>query len=124
MKEITIQIEGQDFIIDLDKAKSLGVVKEDPTIKDFNVGDVFLLASGSKVIIVQTGYTNIYESDIEQRYSFAGLDGLRFFSNFGKEGATKEKIISYLNQKTYFEKNTKFLKNINKDISKLISDLV
>jgi len=121
MKEITVNIEGTEFIIDLEKAKELGVLREDTKIKDFNVGDVFLTSSGSKVMIVQSGYASFNQ---EQKYNFAGLDGLRFFSNFGKEGATKEKIISYLNQKIYFEKNSKFLKNINEDISKLISDLV
>jgi len=126
MKEITIQIEGQDFIIDLDKAKELGVIKEDSTIKDFKVGDVFLLSGGCKVIIVQTGYTSFYESDVEQRYSFAGLAaGLDLFSSFGKEGGTRKEVLAYLNNgDSYSDTPAKFLKNINKDISRLLSKLV
>jgi hypothetical protein len=117
MKEITIQIEGQDFIIDLDKAKELGVIKENPIIKDFNVGDVFLYC-GSKVIIVKTGYNSVFE---EQRYSLAGLYGtLNLFSSFGKEGATKEVVLGYLNGQ---HANTKFLKNIDKDIRKFLETI-
>jgi hypothetical protein len=126
MKEITVNIEGKEFIIDLEKAKELGVLKEDKTIKDFQVGDVFLLASGSKVIIVQNGYNNIY-SDTEQRYNFAGLGyslNLYSSSSFGKEGGTKEEVLAYLNNGNFFsERPAKFLKNINKDVEKLLVKL-
>lgn len=124
MKEITVNIEGKEFIIDLEKAKELGVLKEDKTIKDLQVGDVFLLASGSKVIIVQNGYNNIY-SDTEQRYNFAGLGySLDLYSSFGKEGGTKEEVLAYLNNGNYFlERPTKFLKNINKDVENFLQKL-
>jgi hypothetical protein len=125
MKNINITIEETEYIFDIEKAKELGVLKEDKTIKDLQVGDVFLLSSGSRVIIVQTGYTSIYDSNNEQRYNFAGLGkGLDLYSSFGKEGGTKEEVLSYLNNGNSFsERPAKFLKNINKDVEKLLVKL-
>lgn len=121
MKEITIQIDGQDFIIDIDRAKELGVVKEN-TIKSFKVGDVFKLASGTRVIIVQNGYGN----DRNQRYNIAGnLNTLDLFSDIGEKGFNKREMLQFLNKPNSWQPNerTKFIKNVNEDLKKWMYNL-
>ena len=115
--DVTVQISGKDYIIDIAKAKSLGVLKEDAAIKYFKVGDVFVTDTvGSAVIIVSAGYSN--------RYSIAGLGGgLNVFSDFGAHGATREEMLKFLNAKTQgFTK--KFVKNINADFSLLLAKVL
>lgn len=113
---VTVQISGKDYIIDIAKAKSLGVLKEDTTIKDFNVGDVFINDVGIAVIIVPAGYGN--------RYSIAGLHGdLNVFSDFGAHGATRAEILEFLNSKSRGY-TRKFVKNINADFSLLLAKVL
>lgn len=114
MKEITVNIEGKEFIIDLEKAKSLGVLKEDKIIKDFNVGDMYSITNGYEaIIIVETGWNSCL-------YNIIGLcDDLSYYSDFGKEGISKEKMLEYL-QMNYTTKH--FVKNINSDFKKLVKE--
>jgi hypothetical protein len=95
------------------------VLKEDATIKDFKVGDVFVPASGGKVIIVQNGYTDYKR---EQKYNIAGLDGLGLYPDFGSQGLNKTEMLAWLN-KSNNGMHAKFIKNINNDIQKLLSNL-
>lgn len=119
---VSVQINGKDYIIDIAKAKSLGVIKEDATIKDFSVGDVFVNDVfvndvGNAVIIVPTGYS--------YRYSIAGLWGdLNVFSDFGAQGATKKEMLQFLNAETHGGISWKFVKNINADFSLLLTKVL
>jgi hypothetical protein len=118
MNNITVHIDGKDFIIDIAKAKSLGLLKADTTIKDFRVGDVFMTSHSSAVIIVKCGYA----SRGEQKYSIAGLSGgLDIFSDFGEKGATKEEVLKFLNRP---HAGIEFIKNINADFSLLLSRVI
>lgn len=120
MKEITVKIEETEYIIDLEKAKELGVLKEDTTIKDFKVGDVFSLPwYGDNIIIVQNGYAS---SSKEQKYNIAGLDGLGLYLDFGSQGLNKTEMLAWLN-KSNNGKHVKFIKNINNDIAELLKSL-
>ena len=113
---VTVQINGKDYIIDIAKAKSLGVLKEDTTIKDFKVGDVFVTDVGNAVIIVSAGYS--------YKYSIAGLYGdLNVFSDFGAQGATREEMLKFLNSKSQGY-TRKFVKNINADFSLLLAKVL
>ena len=114
-----VTIEGKEYEIDIEKAKELGVLKEDATIKDFKVGDVFVPASGGKVIIVQNGYTDYKR---EQKYNIAGLDGLELYSDIGSQGLNKTEMLAWLNR-SWNGKHTKFIKNINNDIKEWMSNL-
>jgi uncharacterized Fe-S cluster-containing MiaB family protein len=116
MKEITVNIEGKEFIIDLEKAKSLGVLKEDKIIKDFKVGDMYSSTNGYEgIIIVETGWKSCL-------YNVIGLcDDLSYYSDFGKEGVSREKMLEYL-QKNYTTKH--FVKNINNDFRNLVRDVL
>ena len=115
MKEIKVTFEGKDFTINIDKAKKLGVLKEDKTIKDFQVGDVF--SSGfDPILIVQNGWPITSK---EQRYNIAGLDGLFLFSNFSDKGLNKEQMLAYLNRGDDGV-GYKYVKNINKEIKTLL----
>lgn len=114
-----VTIEGKEYEIDIEKAKELGVVKEN-TIKDFEVGDVFSLPwYGDNIIIVQNGYVS---SSKEQKYNIAGLDGLGLYSDFGSQGLNKTEMLAWLN-KSNNGMHAKFIKNINNDIQKLLSNL-
>ena len=116
MKEITLNIEGKEYTIDIEKAKSLGILKEDKTIKDFKVGDVYLYKETTKIIIVENGYCDV---NTLHRWNIAGLDqGLRVYSDFGRNGASKEQMLEYLN-----DGPKKFIKNINEDIKSLMRNL-
>jgi hypothetical protein len=115
MKEITIQIEGKDFTINLEKAKSLGLLKEDRSIKEFFVGDVFSLGF-EPILIVQNSYP---DTSKEQRYNIAGSDGLFLYCDIGIKGASKEEMLMYLN-KERSGCGLKFVKNINSEIETLL----
>jgi hypothetical protein len=116
MKEITVNIEGKEYTIDIEKAKSLGILK-DKTIKDFQTGDVYFLGNGNYIIIVPNGFCSNYYGS-QQKWNFAGLEGtLNTYSTFGRDGADKKTILTFLNQQEGIE----FIKNINADIAELIS---
>jgi hypothetical protein len=118
MKEIKVTIEGEEYNIDIEKAKELGVLKVpkvDTTITDFKVGDVFSSGFGP-VLIVQNGWPLI---SAEQRYNIAGLDGLFLFSNFSDKGLSKEEMLAYLN-KGDAGLGYKFIKNVNSEIETLL----
>ena len=118
--ETKITIEGKEYTVDIAKAKELGVLKEDATIKDFKVGDVFSLPwYGDNIIIVQNGYVS---SSKEQKYNIAGLDGLGIYPDFGSQGLNKTEMLAWLN-KSNNGKHVKFIKNINNDIQKLLNSL-
>jgi len=116
MKEIKVTIEDKDFTINLEKAKSLGLLEEDRSIKEFFVGDVF--SSGfNPILIVQNGWP---DTSKEQRYNIAGLDGLFLYSDFGSKGASKEEMLTYLNGVC----GLKFVKNVNSEIETLMKKLI
>ena len=115
-----VTIEGKEYEIDIEKAKELGVIKEDNSIKDFKVGDVFRLHYGGNfIVIIETGY----HSFGKERYSFTGLDNvISNYSSFGPEGGTKEDVLKQLN-KWKARDAIVFLKNINEDFKKLLKSL-
>lgn len=116
MKEIKVTIEGEEYLIDIDKAKELGVLKEDKTIKDFKVGDVFAWAdNGCALLIVENGF----QHNKPQKYNIAGLNGLYVYSSFKTEGATREQMLKYLNTPVY---GLRYVKNINSEIKTLLQD--
>jgi len=113
MKEIKVTLEGEDFYIDIEQAQKLGLLRDKPTISNFHIGDLFKTRVNGYIIIVPCGHNN--------RYSIGGLYGFDIFSNFGKEGATKEEIIAYLNQSVV---NAKYIKNVNRDVDALMQKLI
>lgn len=116
MKEITVNIEGTEYTIDIEKAKSLGLLK-DTKIDAIRTGDLFKLTNNNIVLIVAKCWGRAYAG---QRWGLAGLaDTLELYSAFNKEGATEEEMLQWLNQ----QKGIKFIKNINDDVKALISSL-
>jgi hypothetical protein len=115
-----VTIEDKEYNIDIEKAKELGVLKEDSTIKSFTIGDTYRLKSGNYVVVVEVGY-NLYGENL--RYSFAGYQGkLQNYSPFGKEGGTEEQVLERLN---HYQANegAVFVKNINEDFKNLLMSL-
>jgi len=114
-----ITIEDKEYTIDIDKAKKLGVLKEDNSIKSFKVGDAFRFKHGNIIVIVETGFN----SPDRQRYSFSGLyDSIGNYSTFDSVGGTKEDVLKQLN-KWKMHCGLVFVKNINEDFAKLIKSL-
>jgi hypothetical protein len=110
-----VTLEGKEYEIDLEKAKELGVIKEDNSIKDFEVGDVF--SSGfNPILIVQNGWP---DASKEKRYNIAGLDGMHLYSDFGNKGASKQEMLNYLNYGRRGE-DLQFIKNVNSEIDTLL----
>ena len=112
-----ITIEGINYEINMQKAKELGICTEiHKPIKDFNVGDVFERASdGSKLRILIS--QSVFASKREGKYNIAGLYGLQLFSDFDDRYISRKELLKWLNERNY-----KFVKNINKQISNLIED--
>lgn len=103
-----------DYELDLEQALKLGVCKKIfKTIESFNVGDIFTKPNFGKILIVQADYG--YHT--EEQYNFAGYDGLDLYSAFANGARTKKEILEYLNSNELM-----FVKNINKEIAKLIED--
>ena len=118
--ETKITIEGKEYTVDIAKAKELGVLKEDTTIKDFKVGDAYRLITGNIIVIIEAGYALLVDGGM--RYSFSGFrDELCNYSSFGKRGGTREQVLEYLN--AYQKKGAVFIKNINEDFKKLLKSL-
>jgi hypothetical protein len=114
-----LTIEGKEYNIDIEKAKELGVLKEDNTIKSFKIGDTYRLKAGIYVVVVEVGY-NLYGN---MSYSFAGFQGkLQNYSPFGKEGGTEEQVLERLNHYQAKE-GAVFVKNINEDFKNLLMSL-
>jgi len=114
-----ITIEDKEYLIDIEKAKELGVLKEDNSIKSFKVGDAFRLKHGNIIVIIEAGYNDFDKL----RYSFSGLcDSIGNYSTFGSEGGTEEQVLKQLNKWKDSERIV-FVKNINEDFAKLIKSL-
>jgi hypothetical protein len=118
MKELNITIQGTEYIFDIEKAKSLGVLREDTTIKTIEVGDLYLLHNCSPLVIVEHGFASVnYGESI--LYNIIGLwSGLQTYSYFPC-GATREEMLAQLNSYTK-DKALKFIKNINDDFKALV----
>jgi len=115
-----VTIEGKEYNIDIEKAKELGVLKEDNTIKSFKIGDTYRLMAGNYIVVVEAGY-NLYGDN--PRYSFAGYQGkLENYTPFGKQGGTEEQVLERLN---IYQANqgAVFVKNINEDFKNLLMGL-
>lgn len=109
-KEIEIQVGNEKYIVDLEKAKQLGVIKR-KELTSFDSGDVFKTKFGTTILVLEifTSYKSISE-----RYQIFGLDGqLKAFSDFNKL-QTKQQILDLLNRNEYL-----FVKNVNDTSEKL-----
>lgn len=118
----TLHANNKEYKVDLNKLIQLGVIEEnvetldeqEPTphkIETFEVGDVF--ASGYvTVLITQCSHLD----GGSESYQIAGLDGLEVYSDFNKP-IDYSTMLGFLNDGDYV-----FVKNINKDISKLLNN--
>lgn len=112
MNTTTVTINGQDFTIDLDKAKQLGLLQERQLITDLASGDVFESEGGLvRIMIIDAFYD---DSDNSNRFQIAGLNGLEPYSDF-EELLDMGDMLDWLNDRKY-----KFVKNINDKINALI----
>jgi hypothetical protein len=118
MNEYTLKIDKIEYTIDLEKAKSLGLLKP-VGIKKFRTGDAYKMYSGNIIVIVPTGYTTLFGD--QPTWSLAGINGtLEVYSSFGKEGATEAQMLQWLNS----QKDICFIRNINNEFKNLLSNLV
>ena len=122
MKELKVAIEGVEYIMDVEKAKSLGVLREDTTIKKIEIGDLYLLHNVSPLIIVEHGFASLGSGEAIL-YNFIGLwSGMQTYSDF-PHGATQEEMLAFLNS---YAKNKalKFVKNIDGDFTRLLDSVI
>ena len=106
----TINIDGINYELDLQRAKQLGIIEESKRIKDFEIGDLFAYAgSGCWFVVVEHGCSG--------NYAIIGLgDSLRTFSDCGANGYSTEQMLNFLNSGS--EKI--LVKNINKDFADVV----
>lgn len=109
---IKVSIDGKEYEIDLEKYKSLGLIKEiRPEIKDFEVGDIFTCDNNrSFAIIIKTCYSS-------DSYSLVGLDdSLLNYANVQK--FPKERVLNHLNTQKYIK-----VGNINDTVKNYLQSL-
>lgn len=108
-----IEIEGKEYSIDIEKAKSMGLLIEQKTrIEEFDVGDWFKLPCGSNIIIVTNGYR------LDRMYNIIGLcDSFEMYSDFGRDGLSYNDMLEWLNKS-----DAVFVKNLDEDLRKIIEN--
>lgn len=106
----TINIDGINYELDLQRAKQLGIIEESKRIKDFEIGDLFAYAgSDCWFVVVEHGCSG--------NYAIIGLDSsLRPFGDCGASGFSRSQMLNFLN--TGVEKI--FVKNINEDFANVV----
>ncbi len=104
-----IEIEGEKYEIDLEQAKSLGLIKKLPKpIIGITHGDVFYSKTGGNLIIVQQARYN------RNVYIFTGLcDSLQPYNYFTM---SKEEVIDRLNS----HGDMVWVGNINEQVKELV----
>lgn len=112
MNTTTVTINGQDFTIDLDKAKALGLLQEQQLITDLAIGDVFESHGGLARVMIIDAYHDCV--DEISRFQIVGLQGLEPYSDFNQLLSMSD-MLDWLNDGKY-----KFVKNINDKINELI----
>lgn len=112
-----ITLENQEYEIDIERAKKLGLCKEvGKEITDINAGDVFEAPCRERVLIVEAVYGS--KSFGTKLYNIAGLDGLEVFSDLNNEPLNYKEMIAWLN-----ERKCTFIANINLDVKGLIKSV-
>ena len=118
----TLTLDNKEYKVNLNKLIQLGLIEEnaenledqEPTpdeIETFEVGDVFT-SDYVTVLITQCSHLDC----ASESYQIAGLDGLEVYSDFDKP-IDYSTMLSFLNEGDY-----EFVKNINKDIKKLLNN--
>jgi len=113
MNKQVVTIGDKNYIIDLDRAKELGICIENK-IESFSVGDVFRSTSGLVSILILECNCAVAKNT---RYQIAGRQGLETYSDFD-EPITAEEIVEYLNDGGYTR-----VGNINDEVARLIGEL-
>ena len=113
-----ITIENKKYQLNVERAKELGVIKEvAPVVKDFSVGDVYAhpTFSGGQFIIG----SRTYEAGC---YMLLGMGKtLVPYTNFGKDGATHEQMINFIND--CVKSGFRYMGNINSHIEKALMSM-
>jgi hypothetical protein len=107
---MNIEINNKQYTIELERALELGILKE--CITGINVGDVYEYPlGGTRLCFVEAAYSG-------GRFRIIGLGGFGCFSDglFIGEGATHSETVAWAN-----ERNLKFVRNINVQVSDLIT---
>lgn len=118
-------IDGKKYEIDLDQAQKLGLCKPvRQPITRIEAGDIFDSPFSSRILIIQSGYCS---NGNDAKFSMAGLNGLRPFSDMPKHKSRRDyadsetilfsraQMIEHLNGL-----EVSFVTNINSEIDKLI----
>jgi hypothetical protein len=108
---MNIEINNKYYTIELERALELGILKEH--ITRINIGDVYEypMGGGTHVCFVEAAYSS-------GRFRIIGLNGLSCFADgpFRGQGATHSETVAWVN-----EKDLKFVRNINVEVSDLIT---
>lgn len=106
-----VEYNDQIYALDVQRALELGVLKK--TITTIEPGDVYEFECGTRLCFIKAGSRN-------SNFRIIGFNGLVYYSDypFSKpEGATPEETIDWVN-----DRSLTFVRNINKDVKKLIKD--
>lgn len=102
-----INHENKNYVLDVDRAIELGVLKQKI---EYKIGDVFGQGN-TKCVIVESGHSS-------GRYSVIGLYGLSFYSNTNY--STPQEVGDYMIN--CGDVGFKYLGNINDDFRKLLKN--
>ena len=109
-----INIDGEIYLIDFERAKTLGLIspKREP-ISSIKEGDLFS-APHVSVIVVRSGYRsskwNIMRGE---------SGGFQYYSDFDASGISEDDLIAWLNNRHY-----KFVTNLNNALEGMVESFL
>ena len=108
-----ITIDGQTFIIDLERAKELGLM----TAKRKNIafstdGDLFPHGYYLSVLVIRQGWES-------SKWNILNAEdhGFKFYSDFADKGVSTQEMLDFINSR-----ELNFVKNMNSDLKNIVKN--
>jgi hypothetical protein len=108
-----ITIDGQTFIIDLERAKELGLMTaKRKNIEFITDGDLFSDGYYLSVLVIRQGYES-------SKWNILNAEdhGFKFYSDFTDKGVSTQEMLDFINSR-----ELNFVKNMNSDLKSIVKN--
>lgn len=108
-----ITIDGQTFIIDLERAKELGLMTaKRKNIEFITNGDLFSDGYHLSVLVIRQGYES-------SKWNILNAEdhGFKFYSDFTDKGVSTQEMLDFINSR-----ELNFVKNMNSDLKSIVKN--
>lgn len=108
-----ITIDGQTFIIDLERAKELGLMTaKRKNIEFITDGDLFSDGYYLSVLVIRQGYGS-------SKWNILNAEdhGFGFYSDFADKGVSTQEMLDFINSR-----ELNFVKNMNSDLKNIVKN--